>query len=81
MIVHVTLLARSIVTKFTIKFEACFGLKKVAKHCYIKQPEKNVQFLTLFFEKLCSQNFLTLNRNLEHYAHKVVFFVDFQAIP
>jgi hypothetical protein len=79
MIVHVTLLARSIVTKFTVKFEACFGLKKVAKHGYIKQPEKNVQFLRSFFEKVCSQKFLTLKRNLEHYANKVLFFVDFQA--
>jgi hypothetical protein len=79
MIIHVTLLARSIVTKFAIKSEACFGLKKVAKHCYIKQLEKNVQFLTLFFEKLCSQLFLRLKRNLEHYGHKLLFFVDFQA--
>jgi hypothetical protein len=52
MIIHITLLARSIVTKFTIKSEACFGLKKVAKHCYIKQQDKKCPVFAAFFEKV-----------------------------
>jgi hypothetical protein len=52
MSVHITLLARSIVTKVTVKFEACFGLKKVAKHGYIKQQDKKCPVFDVFFEKV-----------------------------
>jgi hypothetical protein len=59
-----------------MKTKDVIGCKNVTICHYV---QKNVQFLTLFFEKLCSQKFMTLKRILEHYAHKVLFFVDFQA--
>jgi hypothetical protein len=57
MIVHVTLLARTIVTNFAVKNAACFGLKRVAKHCYIKQPEKKCPVFDAFFEKVIVTTF------------------------
>jgi hypothetical protein len=43
-IVITTLLARSIVTFFTIKFRADFWQNFIAKHCYILEQEKTPGF-------------------------------------